>query len=392
MNYHVIFCNPYGLSFVDDVIALEQEQNNVFWFRGSKSAELSLPASVKYDYLGEGYAYFQEKLNGIQAEDHIFIHYYDIHTARYLKNVPNKIFAFMWGGDFFQDPYWYHMNWVFGPKTKQYVLKHEREKFIFRKNIAAMYRQFKKLYREPKLLYKEKNNQMALVDYVLCNEHNKADVQKARELYPKLKAKHLGASYNLRFDQVLRVVEENYKKKKRLSDVKLKVMLGNSATTANNHLDAFEILRKREDIEIHCVLSYGNMEYGKFIQDEGNDLFGQDFIPMLEMKTPEEYIKYLNEMDVIVMDHHRSQAWGNISQCIAMGKPVFMNSQNALKNYIEEIGLKVYDIEDFDKLDMDKIITQEENKIALNRKILKEISSDETRLNCLRKIFEEYAV
>lgn len=390
MNYHIVFNNPYSIGFVEDICSLGEESNNYFWFRGSIDNDIDLPKSIGYSFLGDGYKMLRDNLSIIEPNDCVFVHYYDIHTARYLKGVPNKVFAFMWGGDFFQDPYWYHVKWVFAPKTRKYVLENEREKFIWRKNVSAMFKQFIKIYLEPKKLYKEKNEQMSFVDYVLCNEHNKADVQKARDLYPKLKAKHLGASYNLRFDQVLKVVEDNFQECNRVSGSKIKVLIGNSATTANNHLDVFDLIKQMNNIEVHCVLSYGDMSYAKFIAEKGVEIFGDNFKPMSDMKSPEEYIQYLNDMDVIIMNHHRSQAWGNISQCLAMGKPVFMNSENALKDYIGEIDLLVYDINDLGEIDLESTIEIEKSKTQSNREILKKISSDETRLKCLKNILENY--
>src|SRR5262249_51243273 len=69
------------------------------------------------------------------------------------------------------------------------------------------------------------------------------------------------------------------------------LLLGNSATPTNNHLDAFELLR-RLDLEgrnIVVPLSYGVESYADAVCAHGHRLFGPRFVPLRGYLSPAEY-------------------------------------------------------------------------------------------------------
>ena len=68
------------------------------------------------------------------------------------------------------------------------------------------------------------------------------------------------------------------------------ILLGNSATHTNNHLEAFEILEKFDlkNFKIITPLSYGSKAYADKIVELGKDKFGNIFYPLMEYKTIEE--------------------------------------------------------------------------------------------------------
>jgi len=104
------------------------------------------------------------------------------------------------------------------------------------------------------------------------------------------------------------------------------ILLGNSATPTNCHIDALEKLAHLKDsnIRIYTPLSYGSDAYADMITQKGKEIFGDKFIPMRDFMPAEEYFKLLGSIDAAVMAHDRQQAMGNIVPLLYAGKRVYL--------------------------------------------------------------------
>ena len=60
------------------------------------------------------------------------------------------------------------------------------------------------------------------------------------------------------------------------------ILLGNSATPENNHVDIIDLLveNSSENVKIICPLSYGNKEYAATISKYGREHLGDRFVPL----------------------------------------------------------------------------------------------------------------
>lgn len=124
------------------------------------------------------------------------------------------------------------------------------------------------------------------------------------------------------------------------------ILVGNSATVANNHLDIFGRIQHssyNNDIHIYCPLSYGKKEYAKEVIDTGADIFGQSFTAITDFMPYEEYLLFLSKMDIAIFDHERQQAFGIIIQLLGLGKKVFMNVNSSLYHMLTDKGITLYD-------------------------------------------------
>ena len=75
---------------------------------------------------------------------------------------------------------------------------------------------------------------------------------------------------------------------------KPKIIIGNSATKSNNHLEAFRLIEHIKDkIEVICPLSYGDLKYGKKVIKKGQQIFSENFHPITELMPKEEYNQML---------------------------------------------------------------------------------------------------
>jgi hypothetical protein len=130
----------------------------------------------------------------------------------------------------------------------------------------------------------------------------------------------------------------------------VRILVGNSATETNCHLEAFALIARhaRDDMEVHCPLSYGDAKYRELVIANGRALFGSRFKPMLDMLPLAAYNDFLTGIDIAVMHHNRQQGMGNIVSLLALGKKVFMRPDQAHTRHLNQIGLATYDLSEFE--------------------------------------------
>ena len=151
------------------------------------------------------------------------------------------------------------------------------------------------------------------------------------------------------------------------------ILLGNSATATNNHLDIIEILKQR-NISYTCVLpfSYGDEEYTKKLKKSIKNIQN---IRLLDTFMPfEEYSNILKSCRIGVFGHMRQQAVGNIVLSMQQGRKIFLWRDSILYQYFKNAGYIVYTIED--DLTVENINT---------------LMSDQERENNVRKYLEQFA-
>jgi 4-alpha-L-fucosyltransferase (fuc4NAc transferase) len=149
----------------------------------------------------------------------------------------------------------------------------------------------------------------------------------------------------------------------------INIQIGNSANPSNNHYEILDKLFKikgNNEIKIFCILSYGGTKkYVKSIIEYGDKLFGKDFIPIVEFMNFEEYLKYVNNIDIIIFAHKRQQGVGNLTAFLSMKKTIVLRSDvTTYKSYLEN-GIKVKSFENLDNLEkFDEKILEDNKEIA----------------------------
>ncbi len=165
----------------------------------------------------------------------------------------------------------------------------------------------------------------------------KGDFELAKEIYNK------NAKWKFSFSYLSNIIIKNYKVdfEKLKNKEKFNVLLGNSASSANNHLETIEKLKKYQEKinKLICPLSYcGTKDYIEEVVKKGQEVFGERFIPLTDYLKREEYDKMLeNEIDVAIFNHERQQAFGNITQLLAMGKTVYINQKSTLTDVCQNL-------------------------------------------------------
>tara|TARA_Y100000589_G_C26996551_1_gene564909 strand:+ start:50 stop:808 length:759 start_codon:yes stop_codon:yes gene_type:complete len=161
----------------------------------------------------------------------------------------------------------------------------------------------------------------------------------------------------------------------------VKIMLGNSADPSNEHEEVIKSLTnyKDEDIQIYCILSYGDSNQAKKITALGQKIFGEKFIPILELMNKQSYLKFLNEIDIAIFHHKRQQAMGNIINLLGMGKKVYIRAGETHTSFFESLGIRVYDFNHFN------LTLKNESG---NQKIIRDYFSKENYLIQLNELFK----
>jgi hypothetical protein len=163
------------------------------------------------------------------------------------------------------------------------------------------------------------------------------------------------------------------------------ILVGNSATSSNNHLDIFRklLIHKIKDINIYCPLSYGDSKYGKYIEEEGKTYFGNKFHALLDFMPLKNYLELLSDIDIAIFAHDRQQAMGNIISLLGLGKTIFLKKNTTSWEFLYNLGFFIKTFEDFD---LEKI-TQEE--AFHNVMKAKNIFSEETLATQLNNLFDK---
>ena len=166
------------------------------------------------------------------------------------------------------------------------------------------------------------------------------------------------------------------------------IIVGNSATKSNRHIEVLNLLSrfKDENIKIYCPLSYGDLEYSKSIQESGNELFGDKFIPLTEFMDMKEYMDFLNKMDVGIFNNDRQQGLGNICALIYLGKKVYLRENTSMKDEMRELMVKTFDIDDIrnQKIEMLSYISEKDREN--NYKMIKPIYDTEDSKKLWKRI------
>ena len=156
------------------------------------------------------------------------------------------------------------------------------------------------------------------------------------------------------------------------------ILIGNSADTSNNHLEMLELLSEFsvEDVKVYCPLSYnGNPNYINTVVNKGKEIFKEKFIPILSMIPTEDYAIFLNEIDVVVMNHRRQQGLGNIIPLLYLGKKVFVRSDASSFSFLVEAGCIIFDTCSMNKSNFASLISIESSSVETNKKVVEKMMS-----------------
>lgn len=166
------------------------------------------------------------------------------------------------------------------------------------------------------------------------------------------------------------------------------VLLGNSATPTNNHLDILSILEKRGITNaIKMPMSYGDKYYADYVKGVvANSKLNVDIIT--DFMERAEYISFLTHCKALVLGCMRQQALGNITLMLSQGSKVFLYKDSVNYKFLHKEGFVVFTIEDdLTNENINAPLTEQE--IATNRSKMDDLFGYENVRMRLAKFLSE---
>lgn len=297
---HIMISSPFLAPFIDFVDEYFGRENHHYVFVTGEKYEYGLTEEHKVEFLHTdddifikllGYMKIAKKiiLHGLRRDKVDVILYFN-------KKLLKKCYWIMWGGDFYFP-------------EKQSKIRHE-----VIKNMGYLVTGTTGDYELVKKLYKAKGS---LIGGIIN--------------YPS----------NIFSDSILT---------KKTKSKTVRILVGNSATITNNHIEIFYKLKKYKDenIKIFTPLSYGDKKYALEIADFGKKIFKDKFIPLFDFMPYTKYLEFLASIDIAIFAHERQQATGITTQLLGLGKKVFIKKNSTLFSYYKNNGIIIFDFNEMD--------------------------------------------
>lgn len=132
------------------------------------------------------------------------------------------------------------------------------------------------------------------------------------------------------FEKINKIIQQKNTSENKLN---IKIMVAHSAHEYLNHKEILKKLSeyKNERIIISLPLVYGDMKYAKEIEKYAKDIFADKVEIIKSRMSTEEYIKYLNGVDIAILDQIHQSGLGNLFYLLLMNKKIYVNKDGILK-------------------------------------------------------------
>lgn len=137
------------------------------------------------------------------------------------------------------------------------------------------------------------------------------------------------------------------------------VLLGNSSTPTNNHLDILSVINNKlsENQSIVLPLSYGDMKYRNWLVDR---ISNQRVLLLKDYLTLSEYNKIIDSCSYACFGVMRQQAMGNITYALKTGMKVFLYKDSVAYKSLKKLGFIIFAIEDINETSFSSPLTEDE--------------------------------
>lgn len=166
------------------------------------------------------------------------------------------------------------------------------------------------------------------------------DYLSLKQKYPNITIKHLPFNYDNQKNDIKDLNAQIH--------IGTNIIIGNSGSPVNNHLDIFDKLKKIKlftDQKIIVPLSYGgDRQYIEEIMNKGKSYFGNHFFPIHDFMPMKEYSELLKTVGYGFFNSLRQHAMGNIKIVMFNGGKVFMDERNPAFSFFRRINVKLYSL------------------------------------------------
>lgn len=150
------------------------------------------------------------------------------------------------------------------------------------------------------------------------------------------------------------------------------ILVGNSASLSNNHLEAFDMLRPLVggDRRLVVPLSYGNARYAERVAQAGNERFAERFVALRTWMPIEAYNEQMRSCGFVVMNHRRQKAVGTIGAALYKGAKVFLRPENPLSGFYAGLGAVIHSTEALEDGDPQALVPLPDADRQRNREVV----------------------
>jgi dTDP-N-acetylfucosamine:lipid II N-acetylfucosaminyltransferase len=278
-----------------------------------------------------------------------------------------KLHWFFWGTDGYMLPSM--RKGLLKKKTRSLKIEKTKVKFwmykIYNNNgiYNFLYLKIRNLLKKDKLFFQKFEDSLMKLSSISAIPDDYEKLKKATKISIKNFPVNIGSIDSILTDK------KKFKKKK----IGNNILLGNSISLENNHLDAFESLKDFDlsGRKILVPLSYGESFEGlqRHLISTGSSIFtNKIFTPITDFMNRKEYNELLSSCSVAILNHNKQHAWGNILTLLYLGLKVFLNEKNPIYTYLINLNVVVFEMNSLSQENLDNKLTQ--IFIERNRKIL----------------------
>ncbi|MCE5230693.1 TDP-N-acetylfucosamine:lipid II N-acetylfucosaminyltransferase [bacterium] len=167
------------------------------------------------------------------------------------------------------------------------------------------------------------------------------------------------------------------------SDGTTRIILGNSGWEQSNHIPALEWLGRFRDkpIEVVCPLGYPpESAYKTEVIEAGRRILGERFRPIAGMLDWDAYHALLATCDVLVLNNTTQQGLGNLYYMLRAGAKVYVRGDSATFRMLAEMGFKINDTRDIERIPFEELIANSGEVADLNRRCFEQHLSTEASI------------
>lgn len=277
-----------------------------------------------------------EMYSDLQSCDVLLVHFLTLSAARMIMAAPNhvKIVWSGWGADY------YHLlpggeSRLLGPDAHRIATKFDAQRIQKNPLLLArlVLRPLRRLYNRHKLLQPA----IKRVQYFSAPIPEDYDLLK----------KYCGNWFSPQYIQLNYASVETFASKVENIE-KRNILVGNSASLTNNHIEVFRLLKKHDltHRKVIVPLSYGDAQYRQVVLDAGHNILGESFQPLVDFMPLNEYNNLIASCSCAIMNQYRQQALGNIGSILQGGARLFLNKKNVTSEFLRARGAYINDIEE----------------------------------------------
>lgn len=144
------------------------------------------------------------------------------------------------------------------------------------------------------------------------------------------------------------------------------ILLGNSSSYTNNHLEAIDLLNRNiGERKVIIPLNYGDSTYANEISKIAKNKLGSSVLILREFLDYKEYNMIYTDCGIVILNHCRQQAVGNVVLGLVLGKTLYLREISTVYKFLKANNFIVRNVEDIRMFGIEEI-SEEEKRINYN--------------------------